>query len=188
MLVGNAQRGPLVLGTVLEVLVGWSFVACGIFIWARRPVNRLGPLMTTVGFLWLLGRTMTLVPNPVVYTAGLWLTDLWAPTFALFLLSFPTGRLRSRADLAIVGVFLFVTVPLEFLWFLFLVLDSGLNALGIAPNESAAHVIDTIQRDLISLGSVLLVVALGRRWLRSSGLTRRQLVPVLVGAVAILLQ
>ena len=170
------------------MLVGWSFVACGTYIWARRPANRLGPLMTIVGFLWLLGRTMTLVPNPLVYTVGLWLTDLWAPGFALFLLSFPTGRLASRADLAIVGVFLFVTVPLEFLWFLFLVLDSGLNALGIAPNESAAHVIDTIQRDLISLGSVLLVIALARRWLRSSGPVRRQMVPVLVGAVAILLQ
>jgi signal transduction histidine kinase len=188
MLVGNAQRGPLALETVLEVLVGWSFVACGTFLWARRPANRLGRLMTIVGFLWLFGRTMTLVANPVVYTAGLWLTDLWAPAFALFLLSFPTGRVTSRADLAIVGVFLFVTVPLEFLWFLFLVLDNGLNALGIAPNESAAHVIDTIQRDLISLGSVLLVIALGRRWLRSSGPVRRQMTPVLVGAVAILLQ
>ena len=62
---------------------------------------------------------MTLVPNPVVFTAGIWLTDLWAAAFALFLLSFPTGRLTSRADLAIVGIFLFVTVPLEFLWLLF---------------------------------------------------------------------
>jgi signal transduction histidine kinase len=188
MLVGDAQGGPLVLGTLLGVLVGWSFVACGTFTWARRPANRLGPLMTIVGMLWLLGRTMTLVTYPVVYTAGLWLTDLWAPAFALFLLSFPTGRVTSRADLAIVGVFLFVTVPLEFIWFLFLALDNGLNALGISPNESAAHVIDTIQRDLISLGSVLLVVALSRRWLRSSGPVRRQMAPVLVGAVAILLQ
>ena len=188
MLAGNARQGPLALGNVLQVLVGWSFIACGTYIWARRPANRLGRLMTTVGMLWLLGRTLTIVPNPVIYTAGLWLTDLWAPAFALFLLSFPTGRLGSRADLAIVGIFLFVTVPLEFLWFLFLVLDNGLNALGIAPNESAAHVIDTIQRDLISLGSVLLVVALGRRWLRSSGPVRRQMTPVLVGAVAILLQ
>ncbi len=49
MLVGNAQNGPLVLGTVLEVLVGWSFVACGTFIWARRPANRLGRLMTPSG-------------------------------------------------------------------------------------------------------------------------------------------
>jgi signal transduction histidine kinase len=188
MLVGNAQNDPLVLPTVLEVLVGWSFVACGTFIWARRPANRLGELMTAVGMLWLAGRTLTLTTDPVAYTAGLWLTDLWAPAFALFLLSFPTGRLGSRADLAIVAVFLFVTVPLEFIWFLFLKLENGLNALGIAPNESAAHVIDTIQRDLISLGAVLLVVSLGRRWLRSSGPVRRQMTPVLVGAVAILLQ
>jgi signal transduction histidine kinase len=188
MLIGAAQQAPLTLSTVLQLLVGWSFVGCGLFLWSRRPANRLGPLMTIVGMLWLLGRTLTLVPNPVVYTAGLWLTDLWAPAFALFLLSFPTGRLTSRADRAIVGIFLFVTVPLEFLWFLFLVLDNGLNALGIAPNESAAHVIDTIQRYLISLGSVLLVIELGRRWLRSSGPVRRQMTPVLVGAVAILLQ
>ena len=95
MLGGTAQLGPLALETVLEVLVGWSFVACGTFMWARRPANRLGPLMTTVGMLWLLGRTMTLVPSAVVYTAGLWLTDLWAAGFALFLLSFPSGRLAS---------------------------------------------------------------------------------------------
>ena len=176
------------MSTVLQVLVGWSFVGCGLFLWSRRRANRLGPLMILVGMLWLFGRTLTLVPNPVVYTAGLWLTDLWAPAFALFLLSFPTGRLTSRTDLAIVGIFLFVTVPLEFIWFLFLVLDNGLNALGVAPNESAAHVIDTIQRYLISLGSVLLVMALGRRWLRSSGPVRRQMTPVIVGAVAILLQ
>jgi signal transduction histidine kinase len=188
MLVGNAQQAPLGLSTVLQALVGLSFVACGVFLWLRRPANRLGPLMIIVGMLWLLGRTLTLAPSPIAYTAGLWLTDLWAPAFALFLLSFPTGRVTSRVDLAIVGIFLFVTVPLEFLWFLFLVLDNGLNALGIAPNESAAHVIDTTQRYLISLGSVLLVIALGRRWLGSSGPVRRQMTPVLVGAVAILLQ
>ena len=188
MLVGNTRAGPIALGTLLEVLVGWSFVACGIFLWARRPANRLGPLMTTVGMLWLLGRTMTLVLIPVVYTAGLWLTDLWAAGFALFLLSFPTGRLTSRTDRAIVGIFLFVTVPLELLWLLFLVPENGLNVLGIAANESAAHVIDTIQRVMISVGSVLLVIALGRRWLRSSGPVRRQMAPVLAGAVAILLQ
>ncbi len=188
MLAGNAQHGPLTLGTVLEVLVGWSFVACGIFLWARRPANRLGPLMTTVGMLWLLGRTMTLVPSPVIYTAGLWLTDLWAAAFALFLLSFPTGRLTSGADRAIVGIFLFVTVPLEFLWLLFLAPESGQNALGLAADPNAAHVIDRIQRVLISIGAVLLVISLGWRWLRSSGPVRRQMAPVLVGAVAILLQ
>jgi len=188
MLVGTVPLGPLSLGTVLQVLVGWSFVACGVFLWARRPANRLGPLMTIVGMLWLLGRTMTLVPNPALYTAGLWLTDLWAAAFALFLLAFPTGRLTSRGDRAIVGIFLFVTVPLEFLWLLFLSPESGLDVLSLAANPEAAQVIDRLQRVLISLGAVLLVISLGRRWLRSSSPVRRQMAPVLAGAVAILLQ
>jgi signal transduction histidine kinase len=60
--------------------------------------------------------------------------------------------------------------------------------LGVAPDQSAAQVIDTIQRALASLASVLVVIALCRRWLRSSGPVRRQLVPVLAGAFALLLQ
>lgn len=188
MLVGTAQEGPIGLETVLQVLAGWSFVACGCFLWARRPTNRLGPLMTLVGMLWLLGRTMTLIPNPVVFTVGIWFTDLWTAGFALFLLSFPSGRLRSRADRAIVGIFLFVVVPLEFLWLLFWVPENGLNILAIAPDESAAKVVDTIQRALISFGSALLIVVVLRRWLQSSGPVRRQMVPVLVGAVALMLQ
>jgi signal transduction histidine kinase len=188
MLVGTAQQGPIGLETVLQVLAGWSFVACGGFLWARRPTNRLGPLMTLVGMLWLIGRTMTLIPNPIVFTVGIWFTDLWTAGFALFLLSFPSGRLRSRADRAIVGIFLFVVVPLEFLWLLFWVPENGLNILAIAPDESAAKVVDTIQRALISFGSVLLIIVVLRRWLQSSGPVRRQMVPVLVGAAALMLQ
>ena len=135
MLVGKARLAPLALGPVLEVLVGCSFAACGIFLWARRPANRVGPLMTIVGMLWLLGRTMTLVPLPVTFTAGSWLSDLWAAAFALFLLSFPTGRLTARADLAIVGIFLFVSVPLEFVWMLFWVPGNGLNAWPSRPTS-----------------------------------------------------
>jgi signal transduction histidine kinase len=187
MLVVNAQRGPLALGSVLEVLVGLSFTGCGTFIWGRRPGNRLGLLMTAVGIVWLLGRTLTLVQQPLAFTAGIWLSDVWSVGFALFLLSFPAGRLMSTADRAIVGVFLFVTVPLEFLWLLFWVPDNGLNLLGVAADENAAHVIDTIQRFTIAFGAVLLVLALGRRWSRASGPVRRQMTPVVVGAVAILL-
>ena len=81
-----------------------------------------------------------------------------------------------------------MTVPLELVWLLFWVPGNGLNALAIAPDVNAAHVIDTIQRAVIALGGVLLVIALGRRWLRSSGPVRRQMAPVLAGAATILLQ
>jgi signal transduction histidine kinase len=199
MLIGHAQLASLDLGAVLEVSVGWSFVACGVLLWTRRPANSLGSLMTLVGMLWLLGRTMTLVPNPVVFTLGIWLTDLWAASFALFLLAFPTGRLTSRRDRAIVGIFLFVSIPLEFLWLLFwepaasacppgVASCSHLNVLAIAADADAARVIDTIQRIGFSIGSAFLLIVLCGRWLRSSGPARRQMVPVLIGAIAILPQ
>src|SRR4029077_12788517 len=137
MLVGHAQLAPLYLGTLLQVLVGWSFVGCGLLLWTRRPVNRLGMLMTGVGMLWLLGRTMLLIQIPVVFTAGMWLSDLWAAALALFLLSFPTGRLTSTFDRAIVGIFLVVSIPLEFLWLLFFEPGNGLNALAVAPDANA---------------------------------------------------
>ena len=199
MLVGKAQLAPLDLGALLEVLVGWSFVACGVLLWTRRPANHLGLLMALVGMLWLVGRTMTLVPIPAVFTAGIWLTDLWAAAFVLFLLAFPGGRLTSRADRAIVGIFLFVAVPLEFLWLLFwepaasacppgVATCSRLNALTVVPDASAAHLLDTMQRIGFTTGAALLVIVIGRRWLRSSGPARRQMVPVLAGALAILPQ
>src|SRR4029079_15719542 len=46
----------------------------------------------------------------------------------------------------------------------------------------------TVQRAVIAVGGVLLVTALGRRWLRSSGPVRRPMAPVLAGATTILLQ
>jgi hypothetical protein len=187
IVIARVQDGTFSLGIALQVLVGWSYAACGVFLWARRPANRLGLLMTTVGMLWLIGRTLLLVPAPIASTTGMWLSDLWAAAFALFLLSFPTGRLTSRLDHVIVGAFLFVSVPLEFLWLLFYVPPSGLNALAIAPDENAARVIDIVQRATLSVGAVLLAGSLGRRWLHASGPVRRAMAPVLVGTVAVLL-
>ena len=104
----------------------------------------------------------------------------------LFLLAFPTGRLSSRVDRAIVGIFLFVSVPLEFLWLLFYVPENGLNALAIAPNEDAARVIDAVQRS----SSPRRRPARRLRWSALAAVERSGPSPdgaSLVGAVAILL-
>jgi signal transduction histidine kinase len=181
------QAGPMRGTPVLELLVGWSFVGCGSFIWRRRPANRLGPLMSGIGILWLLGRTLSLVGAPAVFTLGVWLTDAWSAGFALFLLSFPSGRLSSPLDRAIVGLFLFVTVPLEFAWFLFWEPATGANVLGLWPDTGTAGTIDTIQRTLIVTGAVLLVAVQARRWSAATPPVRRQMTPVLAGTAAILL-
>jgi signal transduction histidine kinase len=62
-----------------------------------------------------------------------------------------------------------------------------LNVLAVAPNATAAQVVDAVQRSALAVAAILLTVSVGRRWLRSSGPVRRQTTPVLVGAVAILL-
>ena len=173
---------------LLLVLPGWSFVACGTLVWAQRPGNRLGPIMTGVGMLWLFGRAGQMSSVPVVWTTGIWLTDLWVTGLIVFLLAFPTGRVARGLDWVIVGMSLVVTVPLEFLWLLFLADEGGRNVLLVVANDDAAHVVDRLQRILFTLGAVLLVGSLALRWGRSTGPARRQMAPILVGGVAILLQ
>jgi signal transduction histidine kinase len=186
MLIASAQADSLGIGMALAVLVGWAFVACGTFLWARRD-SRIGQLMVAFGGLWLFGRSLLLVHQPIPFTAGMWITDLSAAAFALFLLSYPAGRIASTIDRAIAVIFLFVSIPLEFVWLLFLELEGGLNVLAIAPNATAAQVIDAVQRGALALAAVLLIGSVALRWLRSSGPVRRQMTPVLVGAVAIVL-
>ena len=36
---------------ILGPFVGWSFIGVGLFAWWRRPDNRVGALMTAVGFM-----------------------------------------------------------------------------------------------------------------------------------------
>jgi signal transduction histidine kinase len=143
--------------------------------------------MVAFGGLWLLGRSLLLIQQPILFTAGLWISDLSAAAFAVFLLAFPGGRIASRLDRAIAAIFLFVSIPLELVWLLFYELDGGLNVLAIAPDAAAAQVVDAVQRSALALAAVLLVGSVGRRWLRASGPVRRTLIPVLVGAAAILL-
>jgi signal transduction histidine kinase len=187
MLALNIAVAPIRPTTVLELLVGWSFAGSGAYMWRRRPANRLGPIMVGVGVLYLLGRTLPLIAVPPVFTAGIWLQDVWAAAFAFFLLSFPTGRLRSPVDRAIVGGFLFVTVPLELVWLLFWEPSEGVNALAVLPDPGAASVIDGVQRFVIVLASIVLVGRLVAAWVGASAPVRRQMFPVIAGTAAILL-
>src|SRR3954452_10170816 len=45
-----ASRGLYVL---YLLLVGWGVGGTGVYAWARRPVNAIGPLLTAVGIAWL---------------------------------------------------------------------------------------------------------------------------------------
>ena len=180
--------GNLSITTVLVVLVGWAFLLRGAHVWGRRPENRLGAVMAGLGLMWLLGEVLRLVDSAPVFTAGVWISDLWNVPFVFFLLAFPTGYLATRDDRIFLWIFVIVTVPLQAAWLLFWDPANGPgNALAIWPDNAIADNIDTVQRALIIVGALLVVAHLARRWYRASVPMRRALTPILAGAVAMAL-
>jgi hypothetical protein len=173
---------------VLGVLVGVAFAGSGLYAWGRRPENRLGVLMTVVGFTYLGWHILIQAHSSSLFTGGIWLSDSWTVVFVLFLLSFPEGRLDTRFDLVILAMFATVALPLELLWLLFFRTGgSPENALVAWPSSSVADDVDSAQRALLVTASVVLAVTLWRRWTVASPPLRRALIPALVGSAAILL-
>jgi signal transduction histidine kinase len=185
-----ANQGVDGLGTPngLKVLIGWSFAGSGLYAWGRRPENRLGPLMTAVGCAYLLAQILMQSSSSAPFTAGIWLADAWVVIFVCFLLAFPHGRLKPGFDLVVIGLFAVMAFPLELAWLLFLETGgSPENALVVWPNAGVAGHLDSAQRALVTVASVVLAFTLTRRWFLASPPLRRALVPILVGSVGILL-
>jgi signal transduction histidine kinase len=173
---------------VLAILVGIAFAASGLYAWGRRPKNRLGPLMTVVGCIYLTWQLLVQADASLLFTAGIWISDAWIVLFVLFLLAFPDGRLTTSLDYAIVAIYATVAFPLELLWLLsFDTGGSPQNALLVWSNADLAGSIDWVQRTLIVTASVALALTLSTRWALASPPGRRTLVPVLAGSAAILL-
>jgi signal transduction histidine kinase len=174
--------------TGLRFLIGWAFAGSGLYAWGRRPENRLGPLMTVVGCIYLVAQILTQAHAAPLFTAGIWLGDAWVVVFVFFLLAFPDGRLKTRFDLFVIGLFALMAFPLEFVWLLFFETGGNPeNALVVWPNAAVAGNVDSAQRAVVVTASIVLALTLTRRWIVASPPLRRALVPILVGSVGILL-
>ena len=101
--------GDNVPTAVIALVVGWSYVACGLVAWRQRPGNPLGPVMLAIGFA-LMGELKFFIPFKLViwraYSAyilsycGLLFANLFAAAFALnrkFFLK-DTGRKLAHLD------------------------------------------------------------------------------------------
>jgi signal transduction histidine kinase len=181
----SLDDGSLDAKMVLDVVVGWSFIASGLIGWARRPENRVGVLMVATGFLWLAPELLSQSTSALVVTLGVWFWNAWAVALVLLLLAFPTGRLTGRLDWVLVAAVFVPAIPMQALWLLFL--PTPANAFVIWPDADIATVVDTAQRVIALAAFVVLDAVLFRRWLRASAPLRRVLTPVLAGAGAILL-
>ena len=172
----------------LRFLSGLAFAGSGLYAWGRRPENRLGPLMTAVGCIYLLAQILIQAHASTLFTAGIWISDAWVVVFVAFLLAFPDGRINAMFDLLVIGMFALMAFPLELAWLLFWTTGGSTeNALAVWPNPALADNVDSAQRALVTFASVVLAITLARRWLLASPPLRRALVPILVGSVGILL-
>ena len=174
------------------LVIGWSFIGTGLFAWYRRPQNRIGVLMTAVGFTWLLGGfAWANIPGPFV--AGSMIGSLPITILVHMALSFPSGRLEGTVARCIVAVGYGVTAILLPIAYMFL--DSG--DLAICPNCPENPLLIDANLELADLlfdiASGIGVVALGatfviaaRRWGGADAETRRTLGPALWAALATL--
>ena len=173
---------------ILNTLVGWTFVGSGLFVWQRRPANRMGRLLAGVGALWLIGLVLRQFSVSATFTVGIFLGDLWTVALIWALLAFPDGRLTTRFDRIVLAVAFAVVGPLEMLWLLFWEAGSHPgNALAVWPNERIAGDIDTVQRLVLAAATIALAAVLAHRWLCANRPMRWALAPALAGAGSMLI-
>jgi signal transduction histidine kinase len=86
-----------------DLAVGWTFIACGLIADRRRPSSRTGVLLAVTGFTWFAGNFTSVDVEPIA-----WLSQaaqyLHRGPLIHAVLSFPTGRLVSAPDRAVVAI------------------------------------------------------------------------------------
>src|SRR5215217_2396834 len=174
---------------VLALTLGWGFAGAGIFAWWRRPDNRVGPLMTLVGFMWFLG-ALSSADAAWAYTLGLLVGALWLGALVHMLVAFPTGRVEPGLERRVVLLGWSAAVALPLLVALVTARpgdcrDCPENLLLTWDNETAA---DVVQAAVVVVPAALLVglgVVLIRRWRGFGKVQRRALAPVVWTAAAV---
>jgi signal transduction histidine kinase len=176
------------------LIIGWGFAGTGLYAWARRPENNIGPLMTAVGFAWLLQGLAT-SNDGVAFSIGILTRPLAFGLLAHLLFAFPSGRLETRAQRWLVAlVYIDVTV-LQLAAYVFQdnaasyadCSDCPSNPILISASKELYELMTGLQVAAALIGLAGLIVVLYRRWRRNAPGQRRVLAPILsVGAIALL--
>jgi signal transduction histidine kinase len=178
LLLGLAEI-PLILGSdfsslrglqlVIALTAGWGFIGTGLFLWARRTDNKIGPLMTLVGFLWLVSQ-LTASNLPLLFTFGNALGSVYVAATMHLVLAYPSGELSERRDRVVVAVAYAVTTVGLLLMGLFLdPADDGCpecpdNLALVSPNADVAAVFDAIFSVVAVVLLGIVIATLLRRW------------------------
>jgi signal transduction histidine kinase len=175
-----------------SVAAAWSFLLAGLVAWARRPRNRLGPLMVATCFA-LLARQFRYSHDELAFPIFFVLGELGWALFAHVTFAYPYGRVADRVE----RIFLWIAYGVALAFPLAILLFYGgierLRYLDPYPRENALLVSDSTRvvdflQDAFGvvaygvLGTVFVVLVL-RKFVRASPRARRVYLPLLIAAV-----
>jgi signal transduction histidine kinase len=174
-----------------DLVIGGGFAGVGLFAWYRRPDNRVGVLMVATAFAWYIS-LLELTEPPLLFTLGFWLENLYVATAIHLLLAFPSGRLETATDRALVAV---TYVAVTLCWApLVLFLDPAARGCVDCPEnvllvDSQASFGMSWLDGMSVLGVVVPLAVLARlvqRWRQASRPLRRAVTPVFVAGGALM--
>jgi signal transduction histidine kinase len=176
------------------LVIGWGFAGTGLYAWARRPGNNVGPLMTAVGIAWLV-QGLSASGNDVLFTVGALARPLTYGLLVHLLLAFPSGRLETRGQRRLAALAYIDVAALQLASFVFTDTTASYascdgcpsNPILISSSESLSGLLAGLQAIVALVVLVGLVFVLHRRWRRSAAGQRRALSPILaVGGLALI--
>jgi signal transduction histidine kinase len=174
-------------------VIGVSFLVAGIAAWMRWPASRLGLLFTIVGYLYLVPYILVNLANPVAFTIGNLSEGLYGAALAQLGLAWPTGRLRSGFERAVI-IAEYVTgvgfgLAGMMFWnpaFIGCNASCPANVLLIgAGSRPAWNAVNTISGSVGLVLTGIVVALIVRHWRSARGWSRRAMVPLVWISVAI---
>lgn len=149
---------------LLDLAIGWTYLFGGLALWASRPANRTGRLMTLVGLTWFVGN-LAISEVSGLRELGTLFGGAAATALIALVLAYPSGRLQTRLDRITVAV-------LAVGWF-------ATGAVQVLPLTSGAD----LGLGLLVVNGALAFVAgivVIRRWVVAPANRRAELLPVLL--------
>lgn len=156
-------------------VVGLIYLAAGLVAWARRPSSRLGLLIVVGGWTTMLA-VLGNIDSPATLVVGAVTATLIHAVVAQMLVSFPTGRLHTTAERAVVVAGYVVCLVLQVPEYVFspdtpltIAVDPGLEQAGVFVQRAGGAI--------VIVGIVALLV---RKLRRANPDQRRVLVPLAI--------
>jgi signal transduction histidine kinase len=180
-------RGLWIAGSMA---ITWGFLGAGLYAWAKRPDNRVGPLMVAVAVAWVVS-DLESANADVLFSLGSILSQLFIAVTVHLLLVFPTGRFQSRADRVLAVGAYFAASVLYFAAFAFAepdrfdCADCPSNAFLIADNKPLADALAAATDVVYAIVALGVMLSLLRRWRRATQVQRRGLAAVLFAGLAL---